>query len=267
VGPTGTSYDYSFQFFGGVIPPDNLSSPGDGLGAIIFTEIPGTVPFVTVGASQFITSGFDYAEYFEWEDGNTCKEDRFGYFVGLGTERTHTIKVASSAEEVIGVTSKTAGMIHDAGGIHWSGAITRDELLGPKTTFSYKSKLIPYIKKECLGTRYISLLKEFPDEKNILHKFVDLGPLPDKLREEILNLEPQECIVSNPAYNPQRPYVPRSRRSEWIPVGLMGKIAVRDDGSCIPGGSCDCRKGIATKGQKWKILRRISHHTVLILFK
>lgn len=69
------------------------------------------------------------------------------------------------------------------------------------------------------------------------------------------------------AYDPSKPYIPRSMRPEWIPVGLMGKIYVRDDGTCIPGQKCSCYNGIATLGSSWFVLERISSNVVRILYK
>jgi hypothetical protein len=39
----------------------------------------------------------------------------------------------------------------------------------------------------------------------------------------------------NPLYDPTLEYIPRSERAEWDVVGMLGKLIVRDDGSCIPG--------------------------------
>ena len=36
-----------------------------------------------IGKAAYQSSGADYAEYFEWLDGNTDNEDRRGYFVTM----------------------------------------------------------------------------------------------------------------------------------------------------------------------------------------
>jgi hypothetical protein len=48
------------------------------------------------------TSGADYAEYFEWEDGNINTEDRRGYFVTLSGEK---IKIAKPGDFILGIIS------------------------------------------------------------------------------------------------------------------------------------------------------------------
>jgi hypothetical protein len=48
------------------------------------------------------TGGADYAEYFEWEDGNPNAEDRRGYFVTLSGEK---IKTAKPGDFILGIIS------------------------------------------------------------------------------------------------------------------------------------------------------------------
>jgi hypothetical protein len=40
----------------------------------------------------------------------------------------------------------------------------------------------------------------------------------------------------NPAWNPAEEYTSRLERPEWVAVGLLGKLLVRDDGTCQAGG-------------------------------
>lgn len=54
-------------------------------------------------ASGSVISGADYAEFFEWKDGNKNGEDRVGYFVTFDTE--NMIKKASENDYILGITS------------------------------------------------------------------------------------------------------------------------------------------------------------------
>jgi len=81
------------------------------------------------------------------------------------------------------------------------------------------------------------------------------------------NANPIRITVVNPAYNPSMDYIPRSARKEWTPVSLLGKVYVRDDGTCIPGQKCDCINGIATNGTTWRVLKRMSTNVIKILLK
>ncbi|WP_078430407.1 peptidase G2 autoproteolytic cleavage domain-containing protein [Alkalihalobacterium alkalinitrilicum] len=53
--------------------------------------------------------------------------------------------------------------------------------------------------------------------------------------------------ILNPEWNPKEEYIPRMKRPEWVPVGLLGKLLIRDDGTCQPKGYCVPKDGgIAT---------------------
>lgn len=88
-----------------------------------------------------------------------------------------------------------------------------------------------------------------------------------QLATELININPVPETINSPNYNPTLPYVPRSKRKEWTTVGLLGKIYVYDNGSCIPGSTWDCINGIAVPGSKWFVLNRISSNTIRVLFK
>ena len=57
--------------------------------------------------------GADYAEYFEWEDGNPNNEDRTALFVSI-VYGTRKIKKASEGEDILGITSIDASIIGNA---------------------------------------------------------------------------------------------------------------------------------------------------------
>lgn len=57
-----------------------------------------------------VASGYDYAEYFEWDDGNSGNEDRHGRFVAI-TNNTRKIHLAGPNDSVLGVTSATASIV------------------------------------------------------------------------------------------------------------------------------------------------------------
>jgi len=77
--------------------------------------------------------------------------------------------------------------------------------------------------------------------------------------------------VLNPDYDPEMTYINRSNRKEWVAVGLLGKLYVRDDGICQPGDRCKALSdGTATKSDDdtgYYVLSRKSEHTIRILFK
>ena len=65
--------DYSFQMAYGSSPPGGGNS---GICMILTSIGPGNTPSALMYGVQVFNSGADYAEYFEWADGNTGGEDR-----------------------------------------------------------------------------------------------------------------------------------------------------------------------------------------------
>ena len=70
-------------------------------------------------------------------------------------------------------------------------------------------------------------------------------------------------------YDKDAEYIPRSKRREWSPVGLAGRLVAVDDGSCTAGGYVSARNGIghtAFAKTGVKVLKRLdgTHIEVLI---
>ncbi len=68
--------------------------------------------------------GADYAEYFEWYDGNVNNEDRRGCSVSLVENK---IKIAEIGENVIGIVSANPSVVGDAAWNKWEGKYLRDD--------------------------------------------------------------------------------------------------------------------------------------------
>ena len=76
-----------------------------------------------IGKSSYASTGADYAEYFEWADGNPDQEDRRGYFVTLDGEQ---IRKARSGEYLLGIVSGHPCVIGNFDE-HWRGQYEMDE--------------------------------------------------------------------------------------------------------------------------------------------
>lgn len=68
--------------------------------------------------------GADYAEYFEWADGNPDNEDRRGFAVALSGSK---IQKAVLGDTIIGVISGNPSVVGDAAWNKWAGKYQRDE--------------------------------------------------------------------------------------------------------------------------------------------
>jgi hypothetical protein len=179
-------------------------------------------------------SGADYAEYFEWQDGNPQNEDRIGYMVTLCGDK---IRLANSTDELLGVVSATAMVIGDNSEWEWQGKYLFDDFGRPITE----------MKEDFMERR---------NEKGEIEK-ISLGFSPHK--------------VLNPLYDESKKYECRANRPEWSTIGLFGKLHIRDDGSCLSG--CYAKvggNGIATfSAEKTNIyvMRRVSQNVVLAFMK
>lgn len=68
-------------------------------------------------AGTTTSTGADYAEYFEWADGNPDNEDRIAYIVELDGDK---IKLANQyTEDILGIISGTTSLIGDDAEFNW----------------------------------------------------------------------------------------------------------------------------------------------------
>ena len=73
---------------------------------------------------SFSGGGADYAEYFEWEDGNTNNEDRVGHSVALINNK---IKIAEDGDTIIGVISGNPSVVGDDAWNSWTNKYLKDD--------------------------------------------------------------------------------------------------------------------------------------------
>ena len=171
--------------------------------------------------------GADYAEMFEWVDGNPDAEDRRGLSVVLEGNK---IRAAVDGDDPIGVISANPTILGDAAWNKWTEKHLRDDF-GSYVLVDHN-------------------VIEWVDENGETHSYEDWNIPADVV-------VPDDAVISthdgngkrfthravNPAYDPDREYVPREERQEWDAVGLMGKLRIR--------------KGQVT-GARWIKMRDIS---------
>lgn len=72
-------------------------------------------------------------------------------------------------------------------------------------------------------------------------------------------------LIINPEYDENLEYVPREQRKEWSPVGLLGQVLTRQDGTLEVGGFAGCKDGIATKSDNGYIVLKIFNENIALL--
>lgn len=183
------------------------------------------------GMAAFNSTGADYAEYFEWADGNSELEERQGYFVTLEDDKIR--KATSSDDYILGIVSVNPSVIGDSHQDDWNDKYMTDEW-----------GRIQY--------HYVDV----PEEKD------SEGRVIQKARQDYVP-------ILNPNWNHNEEYIPREQRKEWSPVGIVGKLLVRDDGTCEVNGFCKSNdEGIATSSTDgYRVMKRVSENIVQVFIK
>ena len=187
-------------------------------------------------AGAVTSSGADYAELFEWLDGNPDGEDRIGMVVTLEGEK---IRLANAYDDILGIITGTAMVLGDNAAWEWKhkylvddyGRIIYDE---PVEEFS----------------------EYFDDQTGVIMK-------------ESMGFYAYPKI--NPDFDPSQEYISRENRTEWDAVGLIGKLHVNDDGTCIVGKYAKVgSNGIVTSSDEktnMRVMKRINDHVIFVMMK
>ena len=184
-----------------------------------------------MGAQSFGSSGADYAEFFEWRDGNKKAEDRRGLFVALDGDK---IRLATAADDyIVGVISANPSVVGDVQSENWHGMYKKDVFGQPLT------------------------------------ETVEVPESTDEETGEVVPAHTFTRYVVNPDYDPDEEYTSREFRKEWACVGLMGKLVVVDDGTCEVNGYCKAADGgKATKSDTgYRVMKRIDSTHIQILYR
>ena len=174
------------------------------------------------------SAGADYAESFEWKDGNPEAEDRVGYIVALDGDK---LILANEGDYILGVVSGTATVLGDNPEWNWAKRWVTDDF----GRIQYEDKVIH-------------------------HEAENGRPAWD---------EPVREPITNPDYNPDQKYIKRADRPEWSAVGMMGKLYVRDDGTCQVNGFAKPINGVATASTfgTMRVIERVSDNVIRVVIK
>lgn len=185
-----------------------------------------------MGVAAFMATGADYAEFYEWLDGNPDNEDRRGYFVTLDGNKIR--KATADDDYVLGVVSAVPVIVGNAYTDMWQGMYMRD----------------------VFGARLTETV-EVPETTN------ENG--------EIIPAHTETRFIINPEYDHTKPYVGRDERQEWATIGTHGQLVVIDDGTCEVNGYCKvAADGSATKAEsktEYRVIERIDSNHIRIVVK
>jgi len=105
-------------------------------------------------------------------------------------------------------------------------------------------------------------LCELPRDSSFIRRCCERLPW---LKDEITKIPKKRVNKLNKGYRSDN-YCPRSDRKEWETVTLIGRVTVRQNGSCREGEKVDCVNGLAVPGSGWRVLKVLNSQTVQILF-
>ncbi len=207
---------------------------------------------------SYNTTGADYAEYFEWADGNPGSEDRTGLFVTLEGDK---IMPAHEGDYILGIISANPSVTGNSDE-HWAGQFKKDVF--NRYVIEERPVIIKEIKMETLA------------DKNG-------NPVLDRNGNTVITVkeEEKECIAStyveNEDYDRDKAYIHRADRPEWDTVGLLGQLVCCDDGTCQVNGYCKCsQNGMATAAAYeegsfqtpvYKVMERVADGLIKVLVK
>ena len=162
--------------------------------------------------------GADYAEYFEWSDGNASNEDRRGFSVVLDNDK---IRPAVDGELPIGVISSRPVIIGDNDIDRWKQKYLRDDF----GAYIWESKTHTVWQEQVINDEGVEseIKKEFQSDRIPANETVPNNAVVKTEDEEGRPLIRRKL---NPEWNEDEEYISREDRPEWDTVGLMGKIRI-----------------------------------------
>lgn len=165
--------------------------------------------------------GADYAEYFEWADGNAANEDRRGLTVVLDGHKVRPALATDAPASIIGAVSVNPTVIGDAAWNMWTDKYLTDDygsyVLEDYEVWEWTEKVI----KPGVGPGAHETVEDKP------HSYA-FDAVPEGLVVPVdKTVIIQQRRKLNPAYDPAQEYVPREKRPEWVTIGLMGKLRIR----------------------------------------
>lgn len=167
-------------------------------------------------------SAADYAEYFEWADGNPDNEDRRGHSVILNSDGKIRIATASdTVDDIIGIVSVEAAVVGDSAWAAWTGKYERDRF--GQTVYEDYELL-------CWGP-YDEDSKSYKTQTT-RQAMIDAGREADIPEDAITVVKQRQKLAAD--YDPDREYIPRKDRQEWQAIGLMGKLPLLDGQPTAP---------------------------------
>ncbi len=192
--------------------------------------------------STFKSSGADYAEMFEWLDGNKDKKERTGLFVTLEGEK---IRIATPEDDyILGIVSACPSVCGDVYDDTWANMHLTD---------IYGQPILEEVEIPERTEEFMTINEEGEEVKEV----IVIEQAHTEIRQKL-----------NTEYDNTKEYIPRSERPEWDAVGILGKLVAIDDGSCEENGWCKVGEGgiatISEQKTRFRVMKRLDQNHIKI---
>jgi len=180
-------------------------------------------------------NGADYAEYFEWNDGNSSDEDRVGLSVKLNGNKIVASSGSDDAADIIGVISGNPAVVGDASWNKWNDKHEKDDY-GRYVWEDYTVTEWTELADTLGGGEQTLQLKSYqtdkiPDGVTAPDADVTVDGVLTKTAKVIISKgaggENLSRRKENSSWDATATYVPRAERKEWDAVGLVGKLRMK----------------------------------------
>ena len=220
----------------------------------------------------------DYAEFFEWQDGNSDATDRVGHFVAMDGDK---VRIADTDDTyILGIVSGRPFVLGNGDCDTWAGMYLHDEFNREIMEPAPKIELVEITEEvereieeidEETGEVRIMTVKETivtgHEEREVFDE--NGNPVYEGTRPKL-----------NPEYDHTQKYISRFDRPEWAAIGMLGVLTVYDDGSCQANGFCKVANGgIATAAdgeytlldgkiiKGYRVIERVTDNIVKVVFR
>ena len=167
---------------------------------------------------SFTGGGVDYAEFFEWKDGNLSSEDRRGYSVVLDGNKIVKATDSDDTSKIIGIVSTNPTVLGGGDMERWVYKYERDDydsvIWEEYTVTEWKDE---DGKDHSYDTDRIPSDVTAPSDATVISEEKDRYGNTIKLKRRKLN----------PEWDSSKQYVSREDRKEWEAIGLMGKLRLK----------------------------------------
>jgi len=164
------------------------------------------------------TGGVDYAEFFEWKDGNSSDEDRRGHSVILDGNKIIVATSSDDTSKIIGIVSTNPTVLGGGDMEKWVHKYLKDDYDSPiweeHTVTEWTDE---DGKKHSYQTDKIPSDLTVPSDATVISEEEDRYGNTIKFKRKKLN----------PEWDSSKNYISREDRKEWEAIGLMGKLRLK----------------------------------------